>query len=105
MEDRDVIARIVTAALEDASQIRPPGQQIEVGASTLLAGDGGVLTSLETISLILAVEQQVNATFGTDLVVFDEQLIADPVGPFRSVDTLVDHLTGSVRDARRKTAP
>jgi len=97
--EREAIKEIVKLAVEESNSTLPPDGRLQVSASTLVTGDGGVLTSLGVISLILAIEEKVNETFSIQVMLFDESLIADPKGPFRTIGALVDHVHAVVQKA------
>lgn len=97
--EKQVVSDIVKSAVEEANSTLPPDGRLEISASTLLTGDGGALSSLGVISFILAVEEKVNETLATEIMLFDESLIADPHGPFRTVGTLVDHVHSALQKA------
>lgn len=99
--EKQIIRDIVTVAFEHASAALPLDGRVDAPASTLLTGDGGVLTSLGVISLVLAVEENVNEAFSTEIVLFDESLLADPDGPFRTIGTFVDHVCSVVQTTSR----
>jgi D-alanine--poly(phosphoribitol) ligase subunit 2 len=95
--EKEVISNIVKSAVEQANTTLPPEGRLEPSASTLLTGDGGALSSLGVITFILAVEERVNEACSTEIVLFDESLIADPDGPFRTLGALMDHVHSAVQ--------
>lgn len=97
--DRESVSRLVASAIEQTNATLPGAAQLSMAPATLLTGDGGALSSLDLISLILAVEEKVNEAFGTQVLLFDEALIADPNGPFRTVGDLVTHVHALVQKA------
>jgi hypothetical protein len=92
------IRAIVLSAVQEAYHGIAPAAD-EVSDDTLLAGDGGVLTSLDLVTAIVAVEARIAESCSTEIVLFDDALIADPNGPFRTVGALVQHVYGVVERA------
>jgi acyl carrier protein len=60
--------------------------------ATVLYGREGGLDSLGLVSLILDVEEAVNAQTGRGLVLADEKALAQRRSPFRTVESLADYV-------------
>lgn len=97
--ERESVSRIVEAAVTDVNDTLPPDERLEWSPSARVTGQGGVLNSLGVVSFVLAVEERVNEAFGTQLALFDESLVADIDGPFRTIESTVDHVCEVVRRA------
>jgi hypothetical protein len=93
----DILA-IVMAAAEDLNATQPDDDRYDPAETTLLAGDGGALSSLAVVTLILGVEERLSEALARPVTLFDESLIAQPDGPFRTVGSFVDHILTVVRD-------
>lgn len=85
----DDILEVVYAAIEEVNGQLPPDQQLAKGPDTILIGDGGTLDSLGLINLVSAIEELLNLEMGVEVVLMDEELLAQENGPFRTVASLV----------------
>lgn len=64
----------------DAQLVKSPG--------TVLVGDDGVLDSLGLITLLVAVEEALEAKLGLHCMLLEDEIMVDPNGPYRTVDSL-----------------
>ena len=71
-------------------QLRQPDEE------TILYGDGSDLDSLSLVMLIAEVEQRINDSYGTDLVIASEKALSMRNSPFRSVGALVDYVQSEI---------
>ncbi len=90
--DRDDIFKVVLAAAADLNATQSDEERFDPAETTLLAGDGGQLTSLAVVTFILGVEERLSEALSRPVSLFDEFLIAEPDGPFRTVGSFVDHI-------------
>jgi hypothetical protein len=90
--DRDDIFRVVLLAAADLNATQSDAERFDPAENTLLAGDGGQLTSLAVVTFILGVEERLGEALARPVSLFDESLIAAPDGPFRTVGSFVDHI-------------
>src|SRR5437762_2890908 len=82
---RDEILTALYQALERTNALREPDQQLACAEDTSLYGLHGGLDSLGLVSLILDVEEAVNARTGCSLVLADARAMAWRHNPFRDV--------------------
>lgn len=87
---REAVLQAIYAAIRRANALRPPDQQLACDEMTALYGPEGGLDSLGLVSLILDVEEAVNAQAGTSLVLADERAMSQRHNPFRHVRSLAD---------------
>ncbi len=102
MTDKDDILQLISAAIDEANLQRPSDSQLACSGETVLAGQGAVLDSLALMVFILAVEQKVQAAFGSSVVLADENTLSNLEALCGTVDKLTDHvlsLTDRVADA------
>lgn len=90
--DREDIFKFVLEAAQDLNATQTDEARFDPGESTLLVGDGGTLSSLEVVTLILDVEERLTEALARPVLLFNESLIAQPDGPFRTVGSFVDHI-------------
>ena len=60
-----------------------------------------MLDSMQLVSLILAIEREVEDTFGVAVTLADERALSMKASPFRSIEALADYTGTLVTDARR----
>lgn len=96
---RDRIFDLLRAAAQDLNATQPAHKQFEPQEETLLNADGGDLSSLAVVTFILAVEERLSEALSRPVLLFDDSLIADPNGPFRTTGSLADHILALVRAA------
>ena len=88
MQVRDVVFE----ALDTLNEHRAPTERLPKALDTPLAGDGGSLDSLAFVSLIVGLEQRLEEKLGKTVNFFQDEHLDPTAGPFRSVQTLIDHL-------------
>ena len=59
--------------------------------TTLLFGDAGLLDSVGLVSLIVAIEQEIETELGASIVLADERAMSQKHSPFRSIGALSDY--------------
>lgn len=93
MMNSEKITQSVFSAIDDVNQSLPPEQRIEKAPDTVLFGHGGKLDSLGLVNLIVAIEQEIEASFGTTITLADEKAMSQNNSPFRTVESLVDYIS------------
>jgi acyl carrier protein len=78
----------------------PPDRQLIKAPETKLLGSQSVLDSMHLVSLILAIEREVEDTFGVTVTLADERALSMKASPFRSIQSLADYIGVLVIDAR-----
>jgi acyl carrier protein len=89
---RDTVLQYIYDALRRANDLRGPEDHLVCEETTVLYGREGGLDSLGLVSLVLDVEEAVNAQTGRGLVLADERALAQRRSPFRSVESLADYV-------------
>lgn len=72
---------------------------VELGGSATLFGHDGVLDSLNLVSFIVAVEQEVAERFGVSVTLADEKALSQSRSPFRSIDALAAHVAARLSES------
>jgi acyl carrier protein len=86
---------ILTAIYRAADWINdelPPGRQLIKAPETPLLGTESVLDSIQLVSLIVAIEREVEDAFGVALTLADERALSMKASPFRSIESLADYI-------------
>ena len=65
---------------------------IEKDLNAPLYGASGKLESLDFVTLIMEVEEKINAEFGASITIADENLLSKEKSPFSSLGTLIEYL-------------
>lgn len=92
MPSDERIAKAVYAAVDELNEQLPKGVQVDKALDAPLYGSTGKLESLDFVTLIMEVEEKINAEFGTDITIADENLLSKEKSPFSTLGTLIDYL-------------
>jgi hypothetical protein len=89
---RDNVVQTIYAAIRRLNELRGPEEQLPCREDTVLYGPSGSLNSLGLVSLILDVEEAINAQAGMQLVLADAHAMSQKHNPFRNVQSLADYV-------------
>ena len=92
MAEHERILKAVYSAVDELNSQLPPGVSVEKALDAPLYGATGKLESLDFVTLVMEVEEKINAEFDTDITIADEHLLSKQDSPFSSVRTLVEYL-------------
>lgn len=95
--ETDIVGLIQACGRELADQ-----EEIDTGAltsDTILFGPGGVLDSLGLVSIIVALEQALEAEYGVLVTLADQRAMSQERSPFRSVEALAAYTAERAREA------
>jgi hypothetical protein len=84
--------RAIYQTIVELNRQLPAQQCLAAAPETVLVGEKGQLDSLGLINLLVNLEDNVAATLGRRVKVFDEELLADAKGPMATVGTLAAHI-------------
>jgi len=96
MDER--ILKAVYHAIDELNAQLPPGVSVEKALDAPLYGATGKLESLDFVTLVMEVEEKINAEFDTDITIADEHLLSKQDSPFSSVRTLIEYLEKLLKD-------
>lgn len=83
-----LVSLVIKALLEtNGHETRIPGV---LEAKTVLFGENGILDSIGLVTLIVAVEQAIEETFGVSISLADEKAMSQRNSPFRTIDSLAE---------------
>ena len=99
MTDQDRIQKAVYAAVDELNKQLPAGVHVDKSLDAPLYGAGGKLESLDFVTLIMEVEEKINAEFGTDITIADENLLSKEKSPFSTLGTLIEYLEDLLKEA------
>ena len=86
------VSKAVFSAVDELNTQLPAGVSVEKSLDAPLYGVGGKLESLDFVTLIMEVEEKINAEFGTDITIADENLLSKAKSPFSTLRTLIEYL-------------
>jgi len=86
------ISKAVFTAVDEVNEQLPKGVHIEKSLDAPLYGATGKLESLDFVTLIMEVEEKINAEFGTDITIADDNLLSKEKSPFSTLGTLIEYL-------------
>jgi acyl carrier protein len=86
------VSKAVFSAVDELNTQLPAGVTVEKSLDAPLYGAGGKLESLDFVTLIMEVEEKINAEFGTDITIADENLLSKQKSPFSTLRTLIEYL-------------
>ena len=92
MPNDERIAKAVYAAVDELNEQLPAGVHVDKALDAPLYGSTGKLESLDFVTLIMEVEEKINAEFGTDITIADENLLSKEKSPFSNLGTLIEYL-------------
>lgn len=98
MDER--IRKAVYSAIDELNSQLPPGVSVEKSLDAPLYGATGKLESLDFVTLVMEVEEKINAEFGTDITIADEHLLSREKSPFSTVQTLIEYLEEVLKNER-----
>jgi acyl carrier protein len=99
MKDPENIVAAIYRAVDWINGELPPDQQLIKAPETRLVGSQSVLDSMRLVSLIIAIEREIEDTFGVALTLADERALSMKESPFRSIQSLADYIVLLMRDA------
>jgi acyl carrier protein len=86
------VSKAVFSAVDELNKQLPTGVSVEKSLDAPLYGAGGKLESLDFVTLIMEVEEKINAEFGTAITIADENLLSKEKSPFSTLRTLIEYL-------------
>jgi D-alanine--poly(phosphoribitol) ligase subunit 2 len=88
---RDKLIEWIVGAVTDFRLTMTDDTEAHVEETTTLFGDEGILDSLGLVTVVLELEERVNATLTIPISIADERAISQRNSPFRTVGTLADY--------------
>jgi acyl carrier protein len=99
MKDPENIVAAIYRAVDWINGELPPDRQLAKVPGTRLLGSESVLDSMHLVSLIIAIEREVEDTFGVALTLADERALSMKESPFRSIQSLAEYIGTLIKDA------
>jgi acyl carrier protein len=99
MSNSESIIAAIYRAVDWINGELPPDRQLIKAPETRLLASESVLDSMHLVSLIVAIEREVEDGFGVALTLADERALSMKASPFRSIRSLADYIAILIRDA------
>ena len=100
MDDNDRIRRTIWRVIDAMNEEFPEGQRLDKSPSAALFGPKGSLDSLGLVDLVMRIQETVLDEYGVAVAVANEDVLLSPDGPFRTVETLTDHVAGLLENVQ-----
>jgi len=94
MEHAEKARQIVGRVIDEMNREFPEDQGLDKSPSTMLFGPGGALDSIGLVDLVMRIQEAVLDELGIAVALANEEVLSSEEGPFRTVETLVQHLDG-----------
>jgi len=98
MANDERVSKAVFSAVDELNRQLPAGVSVEKSLDAPLYGAGGKLESLDFVTLIMEVEEKINAEFGTTITIADENLLSKAKSPFSTLQTLIEYLEEMLKE-------
>jgi len=92
MADRERIEQAVYRAVDELNKQLPKGVAVNKSPDAVLYGKTGKLESLDVVTLIMEVEDQIKAEFGASITIADDRAMSQENSPFLTVGSLTDYV-------------
>lgn len=92
MADRERILQAVYRAVDELNKQLPKGVFVNKAPDSVLYGSTGKLESIDVVTLIMELEDEIKAQFGTSITIADDRAMSRENSPFRTVETLTDYV-------------
>jgi hypothetical protein len=100
MNDPENVVAAIYRAVDWVNGELPQDRQLVKAPETRLLGSESALDSMHLVSLIIAIEREVEDTFGVALTLADERALSMKESPFRSLQSLANYIGILMIDAR-----
>ncbi len=90
---RQELETLIQAQVQSYNENLDEPVDLSAGAESVLFGEGGVLASVDFVTLVLDIEEAVEDATGQSITLADERAMSQKHSPFRTVGTLADYIT------------
>ena len=92
MADHERIQQAVYRAVDELNKQLPKGISVNKSPDAVLYGKTGKLESIDVVTLIMEVEDQIKAEFGKSITIADDRAMSLENSPFLTVGSLTDYV-------------
>ena len=94
------VLRAIYSAVDDLNKSLGRGQKVSKEPGAELWSESGKLDSLGIVTLIIGVEEAIEEEFGLTISLAGEHAMSQEKSPFKTVDTLMQYVTGVIEIKR-----
>ena len=98
MKDRKTIENLIITSVKEINEQLPQEQQLGQSTKTVLFGKDGKLDSLDLVTLLVIIEQNIEDEFDVSITIADERAMSQKRSPFRTIGTLADYIDMLLRE-------
>ena len=95
IDKKSIVENIIS---EVSNSIYTDNEEIVINENFVIYGDNSQLDSLALVSLIVAVEQNIEDEFGISITLADERAMSQENSPFRTVSSLADYIEALLKE-------
>lgn len=92
------IVSLITAQVKAYNENLDEPVDLSAGEGSVLFGEGGVLASVDFVTLVLDIEEAVETATGQSVTLADERAMSQKHSPFRTVGSLADYIAGLLEE-------
>ena len=92
------IVSLITAQVKAYNENLDEPVDLSAGEDSVLFGEGGVLASVDFVTLVLDIEEAVETATGQSVTLADEHAMSQKHSPFRTVGSLADYISGLLEE-------
>lgn len=92
VSNHDRIVAAIFRAVDELNKQLPKGVHVERSLDSPLYGKSGRLESIDVVTLIMEVEDQISKEFGTSITIADDRAMSQQNSPFLTIGTLTDYV-------------
>ncbi len=96
---KEQVMGFVVQAVKEVADEQGLAIPADLGETTRLFGEGGLLDSLALVSLVIAVEQGIEERFGKRVELSDDKALSQKNSPYRTIGSLSAYAAAEL-DAR-----
>ena len=90
--DKTILEEVIYKSVDEVNNMLPNSLHLSKKVESVLIGKGGVYDSLSIINFLVNLEGRLLKEFGKEIVLLDEEIIANQEGPYRNLGTLMDRI-------------
>jgi acyl carrier protein len=98
VSNHDRIVGAVYRAVDELNKQLPKGVHVEKSLESPLYAKNGKLESIDVVTLIMEVEDQIRDEFGTTITIADDRAMSQQNSPFLTIQTLTDYVTELLKE-------
>jgi acyl carrier protein len=97
---KEVALDVVLSCLKNTMEQFGTGQDAVVDTDTVIVGQSAVLDSIGVVSLIVDIEQRLEAEHGVAVTLASEKAMSQRSSPFRTCGVLAEHICSTIAEGQ-----